>query len=84
VEIAENSDFNRTGVDAASFAGILLASIGPSVDNQKSWDLAARTLTSDGYLTNLLFPPRTAELVDDLATVLKKFDARNPMHRRTN
>jgi hypothetical protein len=49
-----------------------------SPNNQKTWDLAARTPYHHGYLINLLFRARTAELVDDLATVLKKFDARNP------
>ena len=49
-----------------------------SADNQKTWDLAARTPYQHSYLVNLLFRARTAELVDDLTTVLKKFDARNP------
>ncbi len=46
-----------------------------SADSQITWDLAARTPYQHGYLVNLLFRARTAELVDDLATVLKKFDA---------
>jgi hypothetical protein len=49
-----------------------------SADNQKTWDLAARTPYQHSYLVNLLFRARTAELVDDLTTVLKKFDAHNP------
>jgi hypothetical protein len=49
-----------------------------SPDNRKTWDEAARTPYQHSYLINLLFRARTAELVDDLTAVLKKFDERNP------
>src|SRR6185295_4965982 len=49
-----------------------------SADNQKTWDLAARTPYQHSYLVNLLFRARTAELADDLTTVLRQFDAHNP------
>jgi hypothetical protein len=52
-----------------------------SEENQRTWDLAARTPYEHSYLVNMLFRARSADLVDDLATVLKKFDSRNPHAR---
>jgi hypothetical protein len=52
-----------------------------SEDNQKTWDMAARAPFEHSYLVNMLFRARSADLVDDLATVLKKFDARNHQAR---
>src|SRR5262249_51296264 len=49
-----------------------------SPDNQKTWEMAARTPYQHAYLVNLLFRARTAELIDEMADVLKKFDQRNP------
>jgi hypothetical protein len=49
-----------------------------SPDNQKTWDLAAQTPYEHGYLEDILFRARTAELVDNLQAVLQTFDARNP------
>ena len=80
VEIAENKHLTPNSVwmpPARARALLQLRSV-LSADNQKTWDLAARTPYQHGYLVNLLFRARTAELVDDLAAVLKKFDARNP------
>jgi hypothetical protein len=52
-----------------------------SEENQKTWDMAARAPFEHSYLVNMLFRARSADLVDDLATVLKKFDARNHQAR---
>jgi hypothetical protein len=49
-----------------------------SPDNQRTWDLAAQTPYEHGYLLNMLFRARRAELLDNLQQVLKTFDARNP------
>jgi hypothetical protein len=80
IEIAENKHLTPNSVwlpPGAREAFLQLRSV-LSPENQTTWDLAARTPYQHSYLVNLLFRARTAELVDDLAEVLKKFDARNP------
>jgi hypothetical protein len=79
VEIASNKHLtsNSVWMPPASREGFLQLRSVLSPDNQKTWDLAARTPYQHGYLVNLLFRARTAELVDELAAVLKKADARN-------
>jgi hypothetical protein len=49
-----------------------------SPENQRTWDLAARTPYEHGYLVNILFRARTVQLVNDLRAVLKRFDACYP------
>lgn len=80
VEILENKNLSPASVwlPPASRATFLKLRNVLSPANQATWDLAARTPYEHGYLTNILFRARTAELVDKLAMALKKFDARNP------
>ena len=52
-----------------------------SLDNRKTWELAARTPYEHSYLINMLFRADHVAADDDLCSVLKKFDAMNPHAR---
>jgi hypothetical protein len=80
VEIASNKHLtpNSVWVPPAARDVFLQLRGSLSEDNQKTWDSAAHTPYQHGYLVNLLFRARTAELIDEMAAVLKNFDARNP------
>jgi hypothetical protein len=49
-----------------------------SPNNQKTWDLAARSPYEHSYLINILFRTAHSGKTDDLAAVLKKFDQMHP------
>jgi len=54
----------------------LRASLSP--ENQKTWDLAARTPFEHSYLINMLYRANSADATDYLCGVLHKLDANNP------
>jgi hypothetical protein len=51
---------------------------GLSPDNQKTWDLAARSPYEHGFLVNILMRASKAGMDDELSAALKRFDAMNP------
>src|SRR2546423_4619507 len=49
-----------------------------SPENQKTWELAARTPYHHSYLINMLYRSTSAETADEMCGVLKKLDSMNP------
>src|SRR5439155_2403429 len=52
-----------------------------SPDNQQTLNLGAHTPYEHSYLVNILFRTTKAHKIDDLCTVLKKFDSLHPRAR---